>query len=288
MAFYALQALPSRASSLMVRTFRSKTRLSDDLAFIHEINNSAKTALTHRLGISHLDGKEIDTIFYKAPQRNQQRVKFQDFNELVHRGTPDVLIDVSNAICLGTCALTWYCMQYIQKRWPQLDVMARRIAMTMYTAPGNLARLAKSLGMSITLDGLPKNLGPIRARVKGGVRMHRSMDDILNRKVHNKKECLKHANTLLAVIGALQRRGEERGFLDNFVLSAYFDGKKLVKPIYPIVNLTKLLRQQGGLERDGNVTFRLGKETGRQSGESMYMVGVFTSQEGREPIGEGN
>lgn len=188
----------------------------------------------------------------------------------------------------GTCVLMWYSMQYIQKRWPQLDTTAKRIAMTTYTAPGNLARIAKSLGMSIALEGLPKNLGPIRAKVKGGVRLYRSMNDVLNRKVHNKKLCLRYADTLLAIIGALQKRGEEQKFLDNFVLSAYFDVTRLVKPIYPIVKLTALLRQQGVLEIDGNLVFRLGKETGRQSNDSMYMLGVFTSKTATEPIGEGN
>lgn len=179
-------------------------------------------------------------------------------------------------------------MQYIQKRWPQLDINAKRTAMTTYTAPGNLARIAKSLGMSIALEGLPKNFGPIRAKVKGGVRLYRSMNDILNRKVHNKKICLRYADTLLATIGALQKRGEERNFLDNFVLSAHFDITRLVRPIYPIVRLTALLRQRGVLETDNNLVFRLGKETGRQSGDSMYMLGVFTSKTAAEPIGEGN
>ena len=181
----------------------------------------------------------------------------------------------------------WYSMQYIQKRWPHLDTTAKRIAMTTYTAPGNLARIAKSLGMSIALEGFPKNLGPIRAKVKCGVRLYRSMNDILNRKVYNKKQSLKYADTLLAVIGALQKKGQERGFLDNFVLSSHFDHNRLVKPVYPIVKLTELLRQQGVLEADGNLVFRLGKETGRQSNDSMYMLGVFTSKTSTEPIGEG-
>lgn len=113
------------------------------------------------------------------------------------------------------------------------------------------------------------------------------MNDILNRKVHNKKQSLKYADTLLAVIGALQKKDQERGFLGDFVMSAQFDRNRLVKPVYPIVKLTELLRRQGVLEADGNLVFRLGKETGRQSNDSMYMLGVFTSKASTEPIGEG-
>lgn len=48
--------------------------------------SSIRIALIHRLGISHLESKDIETIF-RGSSKKSESAKTTDFNSLVHRGT---------------------------------------------------------------------------------------------------------------------------------------------------------------------------------------------------------
>lgn len=206
-------------------------------------------------------------------------------------------------------------MRYIQLRWPKLDISGRRSAMEIYTNPINLAYLGRQLG-------LPEALNPEFLFQSISKEAFRAQEASLRPKSTSipkklvstaREECIrhaeylqtrtdniKHAASLAALIGALSRSSQQREhenqecefspmyvawtFINRVILSCVFDTRQLVKPLYPIAAFTEHLRKHGELAPGEQVTFRMLRESGRASHNSMYQVGVFASPLGHSPI----
>lgn len=192
-------------------------------------------------------------------------------------------------------------MRYIQARWPLLDVIGRRLAMEIYTGPTNLAYLGRQLGLveAMDPDSLFDSISKTAFRTQQAHRMHKPVADrAINStrqqlKIQNLHRCAQktnheHGATLSALLGALvTSKPSERthmlawSFVNDVILGCVFDTRLLVKPLYPIRRLTEFLTEKGILDGRASeqLVFRLLRESGRLSHNSIYVVGVFASKE---------
>lgn len=192
--------------------------------------------------------------------------------------------------CKGKTALASYAMKYIERRWPKLDVDGRRVAMAVYSSPGNIAVVGRSLGLLFALDNeLPLERSIAAMRAPKNYAKPISSLQILEKRIHNRKVNWKQTSTIFAIIGALQKKDAKfaGAFMNKFIFGSVFDTEHLVKPLYPIVKLTDLLRAESRLSTLQEPTFKLLRESGRRSNESMYVVGVFLFPTDNLPLAEG-
>lgn len=181
-------------------------------------------------------------------------------------------------------------MKYIERRWPRLDVEGRRVAVTVYSSPGNIAVIGRSLGLLSALDNeLPLERSIAAMRVPKNYAKPVSSLHVLEKRIHNRKVGWKQASTIFAIIGALQKKNARLAgaFMNKFIFGGVFDTERLVRPLYPIAKLTNLLRAEGRLSALQEPTLKLLRESGRRSSESMYVVGVFLSPADSLPLAEG-
>lgn len=193
---------------------------------------------------------------------------------------------------LGTRVLTYFVNEYIQNRFPKLPKDSQLLAKSIFLAPKNLILVARSFGLEYSLlefEGLPHAHFPTIGQTLAA---NRKKFFPYAKKLKEKsaetevKVSQIMTETFMALLGTLAKHENNGGlaavrrFLDAHLFSATFETSRLVKPKYPILNLTEVMLSRGQLEP----TFRLLHESGRTSNSSMFVVGVFS---GPEMLAEG-
>lgn len=228
----------------------------------------AHSTFLHRLGIKEPFDQVLQNVFYSCKDAPANALE-ATFNDLVHT---------------GSTSLAWYVMKYTRARWPNLDTNGRGIAITVFSHPKNLASVARSLGSKPVIEGFPDVfIKESKEKPHEAAKKVITDDDIKKRL----EDDVRHAQLMLALTGALCRMGVERSFIDSYLLGCHFDTNYLLYCLHPIVKLTMLLRRQGRLGEKSDLVFRIGRESGRATTDSMFMVGVFTSKKETIPLGEG-
>lgn len=229
--------------------------------------NAAQFALANRIGIQGIPAPSLKSAFEHPAVITALTADSQE-NFTAHMNT-------------GRAVLSYFVREYVQCRFPRLPKDSRTLAFSIYEADKNLAAIAKSIGLEYSLirfQGIP--------RIKM-LSLQEYLDlvrDTLKSKEPKRKPNQVLAETLLALIGVIAERdlAAARRFLDAYLFTCTFDTGRLVKPKYPIVQLSQALQAQG---RD-QPAFRLLHESGRTSNSSMFVVTVHAGEE-TEVLGEG-
>lgn len=189
---------------------------------------------------------------------------------------------------------------YIRARWPKLPNDGMELAFKIYTSPGNICTIAKSVGMDyavIEFGGIPSITRPtLQAYISKGNKISENPDESIepHARGENKERApgldampspsevySKIFRAILAMIFEKQGVLVTRSFLDRFLFSATFNTDLLIRPQNPMLRLVHVLRRM----KMSGVDYRLLHESGRLSNDSIYVVGVYS---GLDKLAEAN
>jgi len=186
---------------------------------------------------------------------------------------------------IGDTLLQYFTREYLTARFPRLHSNGLAIGMQTFTANGNLALLARFMGLEAALgkiDGKKfkeETLGRCIKVPRWTRNSRRLPAPQIEAELESRRQeaIIRHADILKAILGAISvELGplQARKFLDCRHYTSAFSVERLCTPEYPIVDLTEFLRK---LHKNDKIDleFRLLQESGRLSNQSMYFVGVF-------------
>lgn len=183
-----------------------------------------------------------------------KRLEIHDFpaSKLVLT-TNDKTEDFPKLVQIGHESFIFFTREYLKTRFPALSEKYLEIAMKMFLDEKNVLSFARFLGIEAFLENDSIATGDVQL------------------------DCFK------AILGLMASEGSPlklRNFLDSrYFNNSVFDAKDLVRPLYPIPELTEL---------HPNLVFRLHQESGRLSSQSMFIVGVYSDKSSKTCLAEGH
>lgn len=225
----------------------------------------AQVAFANRLGIHEIPSKKILTALNHPKLHSNQSASIDEFKNLIN---------------IGDKALTFFTKEYIKTRFPALERKFAEIGWKTFLADQNVLKLARFLGIDAAcgIDSILKDM----KRNEKSSRLPKKMKPkqiAVNEDLNIPEIQLDCFKALLGLITVEKGPLSLRVFLDSrYFNNSQFNPEDLIRPLYPIPDLALI---------HPNLAFRLHQESGRLSSNSMFIVGVYSSQESEECLGEG-
>jgi dsRNA-specific ribonuclease len=238
---------------------------------------AAQIAFAHRIAL-HRDTPQLlpqsllaAVLNYPSPSASDTQPPFQDL------------------VRLGSSLLNYFTREYLKTRFPNLHAAGLELGLRAFTGPGNLALLARFLGIeaAVAKDSAGEREEAVsRGRsiktprwARNSVRRDDAAVAAAVAAAEDGRRALvaKHADAFKALLGAMAvgfGPQECRLFLDSRHFTSVFPVDRLCSPEYPVPELTEHLRR---VHRDASLEleFRLHQESGRLSNSAMFVVGVY-------------
>ena len=228
--------------------------------------NSAQFAFLNRIGINDEIPQSKLLVALSHPKLKRDQIN-SDSDEFL------------NLIKIGHNSLYFFSREYLITRFPNLDEKYLKIGVELFLEDKNILKLAQFIGIDAAcgIDSVEKNNYKTSRKISKKNTTTPSSSELLSEKFGIQLDCFK---ALIGLIGVESGPLKIRNFLDSrYFNNSLFNPNDLVRPLYPIPDLTKLYP---------NLVFRLHQESGRLSSNSIFIIGVYQDASTTTCLGEGH